>query len=128
MRLIRGLMAVAVLLAAPAWAEVPIGVGEPATVRLSPQGALAFPVRPPLPRAPANHGAILSFDVDEPGRYHVALSAPGRVDVVREGKALAMAGEQAGAAKIAAYDLAPGHYVLQLSSMLAGEVEVMIGE
>jgi len=118
----------ALLLTAPAQAEVPIGIGEPAIVRLSPQRDLAFPVRPPLAHAPANHGAILSFDIDAPGRYHVVTGTPGWIDVVRDGKAVAAAAERPVAGKALDYDLTAGHYMLQLSGMAAGEVEVMIGE
>jgi len=118
----------ALLLTARAQAEVPIGIGEPAIVRLSPQRDLAFPVRPPLAHAPANHGAILSFDIDAPGRYHVVSGTPGSIDVVRDGKAVAAAGERPVAGKALDYDLTAGHYMLQLSGMAAGEVEVLIGE
>jgi len=129
MRWAQGVIATsAMLLTAVAQAEVPIGIGESATVRLSPQRDLAFPVRPPLAHAPANHGAILSFDVDAPGRYHVVTGAPGWIDVIRDGKAVAAAGERPVAGKALDYDLAAGHYMLQLSGMADGEVEVMIGE
>jgi len=119
------------LLAVPVAAEVPIDPGSAATVRLSPQGDLAFPVAPPLPHAPANHGAILSTDIDEPGRYHVAISAPGWIDMVRAGKALEPIADRPGAsgsgvAKVLDYDLEAGHYVLELSGMAAGEVSVSI--
>ena len=122
----------ALLLAASAHAEVPIESGDTASIRLSPQGQLAYPVALPLPHAPANHGAILSVDVDEGGRYHVALGAPGWIDMVRDGKALEPVGDRPGAAgsgiaKILDYDLVPGRYVLALSGMTAGEVSVTIG-
>ena len=131
MRIIPWLITAALLAAAPARAEVPIDPGETATIRLSPQGELVYPVAPPLPHAPANHGAILSVDIDEPGLYHVAIGAPGWVDMVRDGKALPLAGERAGPpgsgiAKIADFDLAVGHYALALSGMTAGEVSVAI--
>lgn len=123
--------AAALFLAAPALAEVPIDPGETATVRLSPQGELAYPVAPTPPHAPANHGAILSVDIDEPGLYHVALGAPGWVDLFSDGKALPAAGHRhgdagSGVAKIVDFELAVGHYTLALSGMTAGEVSVRV--
>ncbi|WP_340314432.1 hypothetical protein [Rhizorhabdus argentea] len=124
-------MAMALLLSAPALGEVPIDPGETAMIRLSPQRELSYAIAPPLPHAPANHGAILSVDIDEGGRYHVALGAPGWVDMVRDGKALEPVGDRPGpagsaVAKILDYDLLPGRYVLALSGMADGEVTVMI--
>ena len=121
----------ALLLATPVLAEVPIDPGETATVRLSPQGELAYPTPPQPPHAPANFGAILSVEIDEPGLYHVALGAPGWIDMVRDGHALALAGERAGAAdsgiaKVVDFELAAGRYTLALSGMTAGEVRIAI--
>lgn len=121
----------ALLLAAPALAEVPIDPGETATVRLSPQGELAYPVAPTPPHAPANHGAILSVDIDEPGLYHVALGAPGWIDLFRDGKPLASVGHRhgepgSGVAKIVDFELTVGHYTLALSGMTAGEASVRV--
>lgn len=119
------------LLATPARTEVPIDPGSTATIRPSPQGALVYPVAPKPPRAPANFGAILSVDIDEPGRYHVSLDAPGWIDVFRDGRAVAAIGYRPGEAgsgitMIAEFELAPGHYKLALSGMAAGEASVAI--
>lgn len=126
----RLMIAAALLLAPPALAEVAIGPGEAAMVRLSPQGELAYPVPLGLPRAPANFGAILAVEIDEPGRYHVALGAPGRIDMVRDGVPLIGTGQHAGAgsgsATITDFDLDAGRYTLALSGMTAGEVSVAI--
>ena len=124
-------LAATFLLATPSLAEVPIDPGETATVRLSPQGELAYPTPPQPPHAPANFGAILSVEIDEPGLYHVALGAPGWIDMVRDGQALALVGERQGAAgsgiaKVADFELAAGRYTLALSGMTAGEVSVAI--
>lgn len=124
-------IAAALLLAAPSLADVPIDPGEPATIHLSPQGDLAFPVAPPRPHAPANYGAILSVDIDEPGRYHVAIGAPGWIDMIRDGTPLTPTGDRPGAAgsgvaKILDYDLVIGRYTLTLSGMTAGAVSVAI--
>ncbi len=124
-------LAAALLLSAPLLAEVPLDPGSTATIRLSPQGALAYPVAPKPPRAPANHGAILSIDIDEPGRYHVALGAKGWVDIFRDGKALASIDHKhgepgTGIAKIVTFDLAAGHYTVALSGMTAGEASVTV--
>ncbi|KRB82626.1 hypothetical protein ASE00_11335 [Sphingomonas sp. Root710] len=124
-------LAAALLLATPALAEVPIDPGQTATIRLSPQGELAYPVAPVPPHAPANHGAILSVDIDEPGLYHVALGAPGWIDVYRDGKPLASTGHRHGEpgssiAKIVDFELAVGHYTLALSGMTGGEVSVSV--
>lgn len=125
------MVAAALFGAAPLAAEVPIDPGQTATVRLSPQGALTYPVPPRPPHAPANYGAILAVDIDEAGRYHVALGGPGWVDLIRAGKALASAGHRhgdpgSGIAKIVDFDLVPGHYVVALSGMAAGETSVTI--
>ena len=121
----------AMLLAAPCFADVPIDPGETATIRLSPQGELAYPVAPKLPHAPANFGAILSVDIDEPGLYHVSLGAPGWIEMVREGKPLPATGHRHGApgsgiVKIVDFTLLPGRYALTLSGMTAGEVGISI--
>ncbi len=124
-------IAATLFLATPALAEVPIDPGSTATIRLSPQGALAYPVAPPLPHAPANFGAILSVDIDEAGLYHVSIGAPGWIDMVRDGKTLTPAAEHTGAAgsgiaKVVDFNLSPGAYKLTLSGMTAGEVSVSV--
>lgn len=124
-------LAAALLLSTPLRAEVPLDPGSTAIVRLSPQGALAYPVPPIPPRAPANFGAILSIDIDEPGRYHVALGAKGWVDIFKDGKALASIGDKhgepgTGIARIVDFDLVAGHYTVALSAMTAGEVSVTV--
>jgi hypothetical protein len=124
-------LAAALLLSSPLLAEVPLDPGSTATIRLSPQGALVYPVAPRPPRAPANFGAILSIDIDEPGRYHVALGARGWVDVFKDGKALASVDHKhdepgTGIAKIVYFDLVAGHYTVALSGMTAGEVSVTV--
>jgi len=130
---LRTLALVAMLLsAAPLLAEVPLDPGQTATVRLSPQRDLVYPVAPPFTQPPANHGAILGIDIDEPGRYHVALGADGWVDLFRDGQVVKEVGDGvvvpgSGAAKVVDYDLTPGHYVVTLSGMAAGEVDVTIG-
>lgn len=121
----------ALLLASPTLAEVPIDPGSTATIRLSPQGDIAYPVAPKPPHAPANFGAILSVDIDEAGRYHVSLGAPGSIDVFRDGKPVASIGHRygeagSGIAEIVDFELVPGHYKLALSAMTAGEVSVAI--
>jgi hypothetical protein len=125
------LIAAALIVAAPALAEVPIEPGATATVKLSPQGDLAYPVQPRPPHAPANFGAILSTDIEQAGVYHVALGAPGWIDVLRDGKALESVGHRhgdagSGIAKIVDFNLAPGHYVVALSGMTAGQVSISI--
>lgn len=127
-RLIVGL---ALSIAAPLAAEVPIDPGQTATIRLSPQRDLVYPVAPPLTQAPANHGAILSVEIDEPGRYHVALGAKGWIELVRDGKALPPVGHRhgepgSGVATIVDFDLTPGHHVIALSAMAAGEAVITI--
>jgi len=124
-------IATALLLAHPVFAEVPLDPGQTATIRLSAQGDLAYPVAPLPPHAPANHGAILSIDIDEPGLYHVALSAPGWIDIFLANQPVARAGERvgepgSGIARIVDYNLTPGHYTVALSGMAAGEVHVRV--
>ena len=121
----------ALLLSQPAFAEVPLDPGSTATVKLSPQGSLAYPVAPRPPHAPANFGAILSIDIDEPGRYHVALGAKGWIEIFKEGKALTSVGHKHGEpgtaiVKIVDFDFAVGHYTVALSGMTAGEVSVAV--
>lgn len=121
----------ALSIAAPLAAEVPIDPGQTATIRLSPQRELAYPVAPPLTRPPANHGAILSVEIDEPGRYHVALGARGWIELIRDGKAIPSVGHRhgepgSGVVKIVDFDLTPGHHVIELSAMTAGEAVITI--
>lgn len=131
MQIRRLALAAALLLSSPLLAEVPLDPGSTATIRLSPQGALAYPVAPRPPQAPANFGAILSIDIEEPGRYHVALGARGWVDIFKDGKALAPISHKhgepgTGIAKIVDFDLVAGHYTVALSGMTAGEVSVTV--
>jgi hypothetical protein len=125
------LIAVALVVATPTLADVPIEPGATATVKLSPQGDLAYPVAPKPPHAPANFGAILSTDIEQAGLYHVALGATGWIDVIRDGKALESVGHRhgdagSGIAKIVDFNLVPGHYVVALSGLTAGEVSISI--
>jgi hypothetical protein len=125
-------LAATLFLSAPLLADVPLDPGSTATVRLGPQGSLVYPVQPKPPHAPDNFGAILSIDIDEPGRYHVALGAPGWVDYSRVGQPLVAVdhhhGEAGtGHAKTVDFDLDSGHYTVALSGMKAGEVSVAIG-
>ncbi|KRB88263.1 MULTISPECIES: hypothetical protein [unclassified Sphingomonas] len=125
-------LAAVLLLASPAAAEVPLDPGQSATVRLSPQRDLVYPVAPPLTRPPANHGAILGIDIDEPGRYHVALGAPGWIEMTGDGKPVPAAGHShgepgSGVAKTVDFDLVPGHYLVMLSGMAEGETSITVG-
>lgn len=125
-------LSLALLLAAPALAEVPLDPGQTATVRLSLQRDLVYPVPPPFTQPPANHGAILGIDIDEPGRYHVALGAKGWIELIRDGKPVRSAGHGHGApgsgiAKIVDFDLAAGHYTIALSGMAEGEAAITVG-
>ena len=131
MRVGKLILSVALMLACPAIAEVPLDPGSTATVRLSPQGALAYPVAPRPPHAPANFGAILSIEIDEPGVYHAALGAPGWIDVFRDGQPLPAKDHRhgppgSGVAKIVDYDLATGHYTVALSGMTEGEASITL--
>ncbi|MET0377041.1 MAG: hypothetical protein ABW128_22640, partial [Rhizorhabdus sp.] len=131
MRLKSWAFAATLLLATPVLGEVPIDPGQTATIRLSPQGELAYPVTPKPPHAPANHGAILSVEIDEPGLYHVALGAPGWIEMIRDGQLLASTGHRhgepgSGITKIVDFELAAGRYTLALSEMTAGEVSVLV--
>ena len=124
-------LAAALLLSSPLLAEVPLDPGSTATIRLSPQGALVYPVAPRPPQAPANFGAILSIDIEESRRYHVALGARGWVDIFKDGKALDSISHKhgepgTGIAKIVDFDLVAGHYTVALSGMTAGEVSITV--
>jgi hypothetical protein len=124
-------LAAALLLSAPLLAEVPLDPGSTATIKLSPQGALAYPVAPKPPQAPANHGAIMSIDIDEPGLYHVSLGAKGWVDLFKAGQPIASVGHRhgepgSGIAKIVDFELTAGHYKVALSGMTPGEVTIAI--
>lgn len=124
-------IAAALFLATPGLGEVPLDPGQTATVRLSLQRDLVYPIAPPLTQPPANHGAILGIDIDEPGRYHVALGAKGWIELVRDGKPVPSVGHGHGApgsgvAKIVDFDLTPGHYTIALSRMAEGEATITV--
>ena len=124
-------LAAALLLVAPARGEVPLDPGQTATVRLSLQRDLVYPVQPPFTQPPANHGAILGVDIDEPGRYHVSLGARGWIEVVRGGKSVPAAAHRhgepgSGVAMTVDFDLAAGHYTIALSGMSEGEAVITI--
>lgn len=124
-------LGMALLLATPTLAEVPLDPGQTATIRLSLQRDLVYPVQPPFTQPPANHGAILGIDIDEAGRYHVALGGKGWIEVVRDGKAVEAAGHShaepgSGIAKIVDFDLKPGHYVIALSGLAEGSVDITV--
>lgn len=123
--------AIALSLAASTVAEVPLDPGQTATVRLSLQRDLVYPAPPPFTQPPANHGAVLGIDIDEPGRYHVALGAKGWIDVIRDGKPVPSVGHDHGApgsgiAKIVDFDLGVGHYTIALSGMTEGEAVISV--
>lgn len=125
-------LGIALFLAAPALAEVPLDPGQTATVRLSLQRDLVYPVAPPFTQPPANHGAVLGIDIDEPGRYHVSLGAKGWIEVIRDGKPVPSIGHDHGApgsgiAKIVDFDLGVGHYTIALSGMAEGEAVINVG-
>lgn len=126
-------LAAALILAAPLAAEVPLDPGQTATIRLSPQRDLVYPIAPPLTQPPVNHGAILSIDIDEPGRYHVALGARGWIEQVRDGRSVPSVGHDhgkagSGVAKIVDFDLTPGHYIIALSGMADGQADVTVSK
>ncbi len=125
------IFALAMFIAQPLLAEVPLDPGSTATIKLSPQGVLAYPVPPRPPQAPANHGAILSIDIDEPGLYHVALGAKGGIELYKAGQPIASVGHRhgepgSGIAKIVDFELSAGHYKVALSGMAQGEVTISI--
>jgi len=72
-----------------------------------------------------------SIDIDEPGIYHVALGARGRVDLYKGGIPARSVGHRHGEpgtaiAKIVDFELSAGHYKVALSGMGPGEVTISI--
>ncbi|WP_206335764.1 hypothetical protein [Rhizorhabdus phycosphaerae] len=122
---------VGLMLASSLSGEVPLDVGQTATIRSSPQRELVYPVAPPLTQAPANRGALLAVDIDEPGRYRLSLDADAWIDVLLDGRALPVAAHDAPRAgsnerKALLFDLAPGPHGIALSGLSVPAVDVRI--
>lgn len=100
-------------------------VGTPVVLTALPN--VVWPVPPKKP----GKGAVASFRVAKAGIYQIGLSNGAWIDVVRGGKVLASSKHGHGPActglrKMVSFALTPGTYTLQLASMPAAEMRVMI--
>jgi hypothetical protein len=108
-----------------------LAIGSAVDLALAPAGDVLFAAPLGRPVAGGDHGGLARFTVALSGTYRIALGAGGWIDVVRAGKPVASIAHQHGQActgivKMVDFDLAPGPYLLQLSSVSAGSVLVMI--
>ena len=100
-------------------------------VALEPQDKVTLAV-PPGGRARTQgvFAGLARLQITAAGTYRIALAAPGWIDVLGEHGALA-AGEHAGGGcdaphKIVQFDLPPGEFVLQLSSVGASRIRLTV--
>lgn len=76
------------------------------------------------------YGGMVPIEVKAPGRLVVALGAGAWIDLVRDGKLVKSAAHSHGPAcsgirKMVEYDVAPGRYLLQISSAPAASIDAM---
>jgi hypothetical protein len=107
-----------------------IVVGQAVKVTLRGMGDVAYAVPPEKPGG-AGHGGLLRLTVQQPGRYQVALSTSGWIDLVKDGAVSASIAHGHGPDcstihKRVTYSLDPGRYVLQISASADPQVELMV--
>ena len=115
---------------ADAEAATTLRVGGGFRAALRPTARVAYPVEPAKP-GPGAHGGLFAFDVTRPGRHRVALSSPGWIEVVRDGRAVPSASHAHGPAcsgirKVVDFDLALGRHLLQIAGAPAASVNLMV--
>lgn len=104
--------------------------GQGTRVALHPIAHVSLPVRPAKP-GPGGHAGLLAFHVPRAGRYRVLQGAPGWMEMVRNGRAIASTthghGPQcSGIRKMVDFDLGPGRHVLELVGVADPVVTVMV--
>ncbi|WP_448658040.1 homogentisate 1,2-dioxygenase [Sphingomonas sp. CJ99] len=106
-------------------------LGERAEIALLPADEVSFAVPPERSFDPSTRGGMVIIQVEQAGRYRVALGSAAWVDVIGSGAAIASVSHGHGPActgirKIVDYDLAPGRYLLQLSGSASVSVAVLV--
>jgi hypothetical protein len=117
--------------AAPQPSKAVLSIGKASVLTLQPLFALRYPVLPGRPDKPGQFGGVASINIEETGRYAVALGAPAWIEIVQDGAAIKSTGHQHGPdctsiRKIVIFDLKPGTYRLQLSGSPAVKVTTMV--
>ncbi len=106
--------------AVPAPAILSVGKGVDATLR--PADGVAYASAPGRPAGPGGRAGLLALQVGEPGTYAVGLSSVAWIDVVdARGAAVASTAHGhgppcSGMRKVVDFPLAPGRYVIQLTT------------
>lgn len=108
-------------------------VGAVATLRLRPAAEVPFTPALNRPAAAGTRGGVFPLTVVRRGRYAVALSERGWIDLVAGGKRLESVAHThgsacSGIAKIVTFDLAPGRVWIQLSDVKAVAIRVMVSD
>jgi hypothetical protein len=104
-------------------------VGRGARAKLSSKVTWVAP--PEKSPAPAGSGGLLALNIDQAGRYAIALGAGAWLDVVSGTAEQKTVGHGHGPdcssiRKYVEYDLKPGRYVLQVSGNAASEIGVLV--
>lgn len=102
-------------------------------ISLHPVETVAFVVKPGKPVEPGTHGGLMAIHVERAGRLKVALDGRAWVDLVAGPQrwtpiasvAHGHGPECSSIAKIVAFDVVPGRYVLQIVNAPAAEIRAM---
>lgn len=92
--------------------------------------SLRYWIAPERKPDPFKYGAMVPIEVKKPGRLVVALDAGAWIDLVRDAKFVVSAKHGHGPAcsgirKMVEFDVAPGRYILQISSAPAASIRAM---
>lgn len=105
--------------------------GRGATLRLSPATGVAYALAPARAPAAGSYGGAFPIAIAAAGTYRFALSDKAWIDLVRDGARIESGAHGhgvacSGIAKIVAFDLKPGTYIVQLSEAGAPSIAAMV--
>jgi len=106
-------------------------MGQAIDLDLFPTPQVKYAVLPERPGAPASHGGLAMFQIDEAGVYRIAIDNAAWLDVVSDGKALASVRhghgpDCSGIRKMVDFKLEPGIYVLQMAGSSGPTLRVLL--
>lgn len=107
--------------------------GVAVSARLSSTRDVRYAVRPEKPGGSVSYGGVFAFTVAAPGRYRIALGSGAWIDVLANGKPATSVAHGHGPActgirKMVDFDLAAGHYVLQVAGNGTANLPLMVAK
>ena len=112
-------------------AQSTLVLDEAADLTLHPTPEVKYLIRPEQPGGSVSYGGIVSFTVEKPGTYRVALATAAWIDILRDGLAATSVAhghgpDCSGIRKMVDFDLEPGPNVLQIAGNGKPSLRVLV--